>query len=278
MVPKQFLETLIAALDNKLFVRQRATKFKVKANEVFAPAIDQDPGDPTWTAEILTGSEDSDMKFGARELHPHPLARRIKVSNKLLRLGGINPETVVRNRLTYVASAVLESNYMTGDGVNNPLGLFTASDHGIDTGRDRETAVSGKVGADDLIDLVADLPAQNREGAVFVVNREFERRVRKLKDGEGNYLWKTGLDGMGNTLLGHKLLVSEYAPGSNWTSGDYVAIFGNLEWFWIVDSLNMQIKRLDELYAETDQTGFILRYEGDAMPVLSSAFKRLKLK
>jgi len=35
---------------------------------------------------------------------------------------------------------------------------------------------------------------------------------------------------------------------------------------------------LDELYAETDQTGFILRYEVDAMPTLAAAFKRLKLK
>jgi len=35
---------------------------------------------------------------------------------------------------------------------------------------------------------------------------------------------------------------------------------------------------LDELYAETDLTAFILRYEGDVMPALAVAFKRLKLK
>jgi HK97 family phage major capsid protein len=180
--------------------------------------------------------------------------------------------------LTATAGAVLENAYLNGDGNGAPLGLFAEHDMGIDSSRDRETATTGIVKADDIIDLVADLPAQYREGAVFIVNREFERRVRKLKDGEGNYIWKTGLDGFGNTLMGHRLYVSEYAPGSTWATGQYVALFGNLSHYWIVDSLNMQVKRLDELYAETDQTGFIFRYEGDGMPVLKQAFMRLKLK
>lgn len=278
LVPRRYIDQMVQALDNRLFVRDLATKFQLAAGEVFAPALDADPGDPTWTAEIAAGSEDSDMKFGARELHPSPFARRIRISNKLMRLASISPEAIVQARLTATAGMVLENAYMTGDGVNSPLGFFVDSDLGIDSSRDRETATTGIVKADDIIDLVADLPAQFREGAVFIVNREFERRVRKLKDGEGNYLWKTGLDGMGNSLMGHRLYVSEYAPGADWTSGDYVACFGNLSHYWIVDSLNMLIRRLDELYAESDQTGFIFRYEGDAMPVLKQAFMRLKLK
>ena len=78
--------------------------------------------------------------------------------------------------------------------------------------------------------------------------------------------------------MGFPMHVSEYCPGSTWSSGTYVAIFGNPSYYWIVDSLNMQIKRLNELYATTDQTGFIFRYEGDAAPVLKQAFMRLKLK
>jgi hypothetical protein len=39
----------------------------------------------------------------------------------------------------------------------------------------------------------------------------------------------------------------------------------------------MQIQRLDELYATTNQVGFISRLESDAMPVLEEAFVRVKL-
>jgi HK97 family phage major capsid protein len=135
------------------------------------------------------------------------------------------------------------------------------------------------VEADELIDLAAGLPSQYRAGAVFIASREFLRRISKLKDSAWNYLVQQDLKSeFGTTLMGHELAISEYCPGSNSASGDYVCIFGNLQWYWMVDSMNMQIRRLDVLYAETDQTGFILRYAGDAMPVLSAAFKRLKLK
>jgi hypothetical protein len=39
----------------------------------------------------------------------------------------------------------------------------------------------------------------------------------------------------------------------------------------------MQFQRLNELYAETNQTGIIGRKETDGQPVLSEAFARVKL-
>ena len=38
----------------------------------------------------------------------------------------------------------------------------------------------------------------------------------------------------------------------------------------------MELQRLAELYAETNQIGFIGRQEVDGMPVLEEAFARLK--
>jgi hypothetical protein len=39
----------------------------------------------------------------------------------------------------------------------------------------------------------------------------------------------------------------------------------------------MNIQRLDELYAENNQVGFIGRLETDGMPVLENAFARVTL-
>jgi HK97 family phage major capsid protein len=44
-----------------------------------------------------------------------------------------------------------------------------------------------------------------------------------------------------------------------------------------VDGLNLELQRLEELYAETNQVGIVGRYEGDGMPVLEEAFVRVKL-
>jgi HK97 family phage major capsid protein len=70
--------------------------------------------------------------------------------------------------------------------------------------------------------------------------------------------------------------LSEYAP-STLAQSNYVAILGDFRYYWIADALDMQIQRLVELYARTNQTGFIGRLETDGMPVLEEAFVRLQM-
>ena len=101
--------------------------------------------------------------------------------------------------------------------------------------------------------------------------------VSKLKDGEGQYLWRQSvLDGEPDRLLGRPVMMSEYAPNTL-TTGLYVGILGDFSNYWIADALDMQIQRLVELYAETNQIGFIGRLETDGMPTLAEAFVRVKL-
>ena len=61
-----------------------ATKYTVTgAQSLGVLDHETDPADADWTSELLTGSEDTTMSFGKRELHPKPLAKLEKVSNKL---------------------------------------------------------------------------------------------------------------------------------------------------------------------------------------------------
>ena len=76
--------------------------------------------------------------------------------------------------------------------------------------------------------------------------------------------------------MGFPFLMSEYAP-STFTTGLYVGILGDFSLYWIVDALSMEVQRLEELYAATNQIGFIGRLETDGAPVLEEAFTRVKL-
>ena len=69
------------------------------------------------------------------------------------------------------------------------------------------------------------------------------------------------------------ILESEYAPNT-YTAGLYAAVVGDFSYYWIVDALDMAIQRLVELYALTNQVGFIGRRELDAAPVLAWSFLR----
>src|SRR5207253_415991 len=85
LAPQQTVNELIKSVDNIVIVRQLATKFTVTgAESLGCPSLDADPADAEWTSELATGSEDSTMGFGKRELHPRPLAKRLRISRKLL--------------------------------------------------------------------------------------------------------------------------------------------------------------------------------------------------
>ena len=277
--PQEFVASLIKKIDDSVFVRKYATIMRLeKAKTIGIPTIDTDPADADWTSELLTGSEDSSLAFGKREMTPNPLAKRIKVSNKLLRVSAIPVEDLVRDRLAYKFGISLEKAYLTGDGSSKPLGLFTASNSGIPTSRDVTVGdPTDGVSADGLLDVKYSLKGQYWGRAVWILHRDIVKQIAKLKDGMGQYLWKPGLAGTEpDTLCGRPLLVSEYAP-STVSDGSYVCIFGDLSMYYIVDALDMTLQRLVELYAETNQTGFIGRYEGDGAPVLAEAFVRGKI-
>lgn len=181
-------------------------------------------------------------------------------------------------RLAYKLSVVMENAFLNGTGVNQPLGVFTASAQGISTGRDVSTGnTATEMRFDGLIEAKYTLKAQYWPMARWIFHRSGIKQIAKLKDGEGQYLWQpTTQQGQPDRILGLPVWASEYAP-STFTASQYVGILGDFSNYWIADALNMDMQRLDELYAATGQVGFISRVEADGMPVLEEAFVRVKL-
>jgi HK97 family phage major capsid protein len=280
IAPQQMVNELIKFKDNLVFMRQLATKYTVTgAGSLGAPSLDADPADATWTGEIVAASEDSTMAVGKRELFPKPCAKLIKVSRTLLNRAAIGAETLVRDRLGYKFAVTEEQAFLTGTGAGQPLGVFTASSSGISTGRDISTDnTTTALTADGLINAKYNLkaPYMASPSLRWIFHRTAVRNIRKLKDGNGQYLWAAGLGGAPDRILEVPYVMSEYAP-STFTTGLYVGIIGDFSFYWIADALNLAIQRLDELYAVTNQVGFIGRLETDGLPVLEEAFSRVKL-
>jgi HK97 family phage major capsid protein len=278
VMPEQMVAGLIKAVDDMVHIRARATKFSVpSAASLGVPTLTANPADADWTAEILTGSEDSTMAFGKRELHPHPLAKRIKVSNKLLRQAG-GMEALVMARLAYKFAISQEKAFLTGAGSNQPLGIFTASNDGIPTTRDYSTGNTTTAPTfDGLIGAKFTLKGAYWGKAEWLFHRDVLAAIAKLKDGNGQYIWRESVRaGEPDRILNLPVAMSENAP-STMTTGLYVGMLADFSNYWIADALDMQVQRLTELYAETNQTGFIGRMESDGMPVLAEAFVRVKL-
>ena len=277
VAPEQFVAQLIKSIDNLVVIRSLSTVIPLtSAASLGIPTLDTDMSDADWTTELATGALDTAMKFGKRELKPNPVAKLVKVSAKLLRSGAIDVETLIRERLAYKFAVTQEKAFMTGTGVGQPLGVFTASDNGIATDRDivgSNTATAIK--SDTLIDAKMSLKAGYAMNAKWIFHRDVIAAIRKLKDTNGQYLWQPSMSlALPDRILDVPYLMSEYAPKAM-TTGAYVGIIGDFKNYWIADALDIQIQRLVELYAETNQIGYIGRVETDGAPVLGEAFSRI---
>jgi HK97 family phage major capsid protein len=278
VMPQQMAAGLIQAVDDETFMLALASVERVtQAESLGIGTLDTDVDDPDWTAELKTGNQ-SDLAVGKREMRPHPLAKRVLASNTLLRRTAGGAEALVNRRLAYKFGIAFEKGCLTGDGVRKPLGVFIASNDGVPTSRDVSTGnTATAIQADGLIEAKHSIKAAYWPRLTWMFHRDAVKQIRKLKDGNGQYLWAPGLSGgLPDRILEAPYKVSEYAPNT-FTTGLYVGAIGDFSYYQIVIALDMTVQRLTELYAESNKTGFIGRMEADGQPVLAEAFARVKL-
>jgi HK97 family phage major capsid protein len=276
--PQEFSAEIIKDLDNILFMRQLATKKVLTgAHSLGFPKRTARASTFAWGTEIAAPTEDSALAYGKKEFKPNPGTGLIKISRPLLR-NSPNADQEARAELSYDAGVNLEQAYMTGSGASKPLGVFTASVDGISTLRDVSTGnTATEMKFDGLMGAKYAIKEQYQNNLQWAFHRNGVLQIAKLKDSDGQYIWRENVRaGEPSLLLGLPVRMSEYAP-STFTTGLYVGVLGNFTYYWIVDSLNMEIQILNELYAATNQVGMIYRLETDGMPVDENAFARVKL-
>lgn len=278
--PVQFVQDLIKGLDNMLFMRQISKIVGPigAAQSLGFPYRSTEAADATWVSEITTAPEETAVQYGRREFKPNKMAKLIKLSRTLIQHAPM-AEGVVLDELRYRLAAGAENAYLNGNGSSQPLGVFTANANGIDTDRDVSTDnTNTAVTINGLINAKYSVKQQYWAGASWIAHRDLAKMVAKLKDGDGQYIWQGSVvTGQPDRLLGAPIYLSEYAPNT-FTTGRYVAVFGDFrQGYWICDADSVAIQVLKELYAATNQIGYLVDYFGDGAPVLPEAFARVQL-
>ncbi|MCX4374280.1 MAG: phage major capsid protein, partial [Dysosmobacter sp.] len=167
-----------------------------------------------------------------------------------------------------------EEAFFTGNGTGKPLGILAATG-GAETGITAASATA--VTADELIDLYYSLRSPYRRNAVWTLNDSTVKAIRKLKDGNGQYLWQPGITaGAPDMILGRPVRTSTYMPEI--AAGAKTIAFGDFSYYWIADRQGRSFKRLNELFAATGQVGFLASQRVDGKLVLPEAVKVLAQK
>jgi len=278
--PLEFNAELIKQLDELVPIRQLASKKTLQGALALGTPSYTKMANASWTSEVTIASADTTAATGRKDLTPHKLSKLIKVSNKLLQFGTVDPQSVVLDDMARCFAESEEAAYSTGTGSGDsmPLGVFTASASGIPTSRDYATGnTTTAIGADNLIGALYQLKDGYRRKASWVLHTDAMLQIATLKDDNNQYLWRVGLSADNpDTIIGRPAYTSSFAPNT-FTADDYVYVVGDFSFYWIVEAVGSEIKRLDELFCGTDETGFIGRRYIDAAPVLGEAFVRGKL-
>lgn len=278
---ERFIGSLLKNADATIALRQYATTHRLNRGETLGqPTLASTITGFSRGGELTDAGEDTNMSFGKRELKPRDFQRKlVKVSNALLESPRLNVEQVVIDEVMIALRKTLAEEYMTGNGAEECLGLFTASDDGIGTARDVSTGnTATEIKFDGLINAQGTLHSAYDPNARWLFHKDAVTQLRKEKDGESRYMWQVGTAvGQPNTILNKPYILDDYVPNT-FTTGLYVGMYGDFSWYWIADAVEMAVKRLVETYATTGQTGFLFeKMAADAAPWKAEAFVRIKL-
>jgi len=274
---EQMVRDMLKNVDDAVRIRKLARGFVVReAKSLGVRCRTTKASTFAYSAELEVSTADSSLRFGKKSLYPHHMTGEISVSRDLVRTSDMDIVGFIREELARDSGEVEEQAYMTGDGAEKPLGMFTASTDGISTSRDVLTGSATGFTGDGLIDAYYSLKSQYRNRSTWLFNRTGVKNLRKLKDGNGQYLWVPGLRaGEPDLLHGRPVEDSEFCPGT-FTTGLYVGMLADFGYYWYADALDLEIQVCLELAARQNQVVYIGRRKHDGMPVLEEAFARLK--
>ena len=272
LVPDEYERTLVEALEEENIFRQLAKVIQTSSGDRKIPVV-ATKGTASWIDEEGAFTE-SDDSFGQVSIGAYKLGTMIKVSEELLNDSVFDLESYISRESARRIGAREEEAFFTGDGSGNPLGILAATG-GAETGVTAASATA--VTADELMDLFYSLKSPYRRNAVWVLNDSTIKAVRKLKDGNGQYLWQPSLTaGTPDTILGRPVKTSAYMPAI--AAGAKTVAFGDFSYYWIADRQGRSFKRLNELYAATGQVGFLASQRVDGKMILPEAVKVLVQK
>ena len=283
-VPDEFERHLLQALEENNIFRSIAHTIRTNSGTRTIP-IATDGGSASWIEEGAAIQE-SDMSFSVETLSAFKLGCMVKVSNELLNDSAFDIAAYIAQRFGVRFGNAEEDAFINGTGPSANPGVTPSQPTGILTSvtatAGNTTADASTVTFDNIYKLYYSLKSPYRRKAAFLCNETLLLQLMLLKDGNGNYIWKPGLEvGKPDTILGRPIHTSGYMPAITGTvaqdKNKKILLFGDFSYYWIADRQSRTLKRLNELYAVTDQVGFIGTQRVDGKLILPEAMQVLAL-
>ena len=271
VVPVDFQARVIERLQGLVVMRGRAFGMTTSRDKVEIPVATGGGSQyssavrVTWVDETPTaGTSETNLTFGLEAIPVHTCMAETPLSRNFVEDSAVNIADYLARKFAEAAAIDEDNQFLTGDGNGRPQGLLPSSGNGLSLTEEN----SGNASAltfDGLIGLTYAIDAQYRQNAAFVAEKATWEAVAKLKDSNGQYLWRdrfgnNKMEGGANAgvLLGYPVLEQEAMPTI--ASSAYPIIFGDFSGYTIVDRIGMTVERfLDSQTARQNLIYYVMR-------------------
>lgn len=187
----------------------------------------------------------AELGFGHGEIYANPAA-----TQQILDDAEINIEAWLASEVQAEFAEQEGVAFISGDGVKKPAGILTyvtggsnAAKHPFGAIKAINSGAAADIGSDAVLDLIYGLPKKYRQNAQFLTNNLTIAKLRKLKDGQGNYLWQPSAQaGQPATLHGYGLAEDENMPDV--AANSLPILFGDFKrGYLIIDRMGIRVLR-----------------------------------
>ncbi|WP_227516268.1 phage major capsid protein, partial [Klebsiella pneumoniae] len=186
-----------------------------------------------------TRTETSTPKMERVDIKLNPIYAYPKTTQEILDFSEVDILGWLASEISDTFSATEENDFVNGDGTKKSKG-FLSYDRAATSDKTRpfgtlEKMETAAVTSDGLIDLLYKLKAKYRKNAVWVMNSNTAATLQKLKNGNGDYIWRDRLvAGSPDTLLGRPVQYLETMPDA--AAGEAFLAVGDFKrGYFIVD-------------------------------------------
>ena len=271
LVPDEFEKQLVQKLHQENILRSISHVIQTSSGDHKIPVVASE-GTAAWLDEEAAYTENNST-FSQVTLGAHKLGTLIKVSEELLNDSAFDLTNYISSEFARRLGDAEKEAFLTGNGTGRPTGILNDTNGAKDG---ITTASATAITFDELIDLYYSLKDPYRKNAVFLMNDDTVKAIRKLKDKNDQYIWQPSVQaGAPDMILNCPVYTSQYMP--NLTTGNQAVLFGDFSYYWIADRQGRTFKRLNELYAVNGQVGFLGSQRVDAKTILPEALTTLKM-
>ncbi|MBB1593592.1 phage major capsid protein [Achromobacter sp. UMC46] len=185
------------------------------------------------------------LGFGHGEIYANPAATQQILDDSEINLdawlaGEVQAEFAEQEGIAFIS----------GDGVKKPAGILTYVEGGTNAAKHPFGAIkvinsgaAADISSDAVLDLIYGLPKKYRQNSRFLTNNLTIAKLRKLKDGQGNYLWQPSAQaGQPATLQGYGIAEDENMPDV--AANSIPMLFGDYKrGYLIIDRMGVRVLR-----------------------------------